>query len=178
MTRNDVRKCNVCGEGAEGQDALQLEPAFMFPDDVAGVMWEGDPAGRAKGTLEACSLDGRRFFLRGLVPLVVLDRPEPYSLGMWAEVDESAYRAVQAEDRRPYPFRGKLANTFPGEPSAYAVECEVEIAQDQARRPDFRLIGPEDHVMVQDQRKGITVERALEYLKCSLERPSEAPACQ
>jgi hypothetical protein len=112
-------RCSECGEL---HDETDIELAFRRPDAYFQTpLWRRWWKSRATSSL--CLLSGKRYFVRGILELPVTERPEPYGLGMWAEVTEdSFYRYVDFHDSdRTQPFVGELSGSIANHiPRVYA----------------------------------------------------------
>jgi hypothetical protein len=96
-----------CGNAAE-----PLEYTFGLPDDVH-ARGEGRED-RAAVDRNFVSLDGKRYFVRCLLPLQV-EGYSPWSIGLWVEVSSIDFARVRLawDDEQAYPelqFSGTLAN--------------------------------------------------------------------
>lgn len=104
-----------------------MDVAFGLPDAIFALSEEQREA-RAKIHTDLCSLDDRRYFIRGVVYVPVQELGTNFGWGVWAEVSEDTfYRHHELYDKdgsNEPPATGILANTPPG----YAdVEQPLEI---------------------------------------------------
>ena len=157
-------RCSCCGEMVSRATS---EFAFTFPDAYAALK----PAQRAAPDTfcerHFCAIGPGRLFVRGLLPLKVVDGGETYCIGAWAELAEHDWRMARqmwdstGNDRVP-PFPGVLANELPRlfEDSTRGLEVLVQLHD--ATRPTFRLVDTH-HPLEDEQRAGITAHRALQF---------------
>lgn len=129
-------KCPCCGKEIEPHE---MDVAFALPDTIF-AMPEDQRAARAKTHSDLCSLDDRRYFIRGVVYVPVPQLGTRFGWGVWAEVSKEVflrYQEIYDEDASAEPpAAGVLANTPPGYSS---VEQPLEILfgpPDQ--RPTFK----------------------------------------
>ncbi len=108
----DLVKCSCCDKMIP---ASQMELSFNLPDEIASLSIE-ERERRCEGTNDHQSLDGNRFFVRGLIPLPIIGKKDNYCLGVWAEISKESYATVLElwdEDCRSNesPIHGKLTNS-------------------------------------------------------------------
>ncbi len=110
-----LRDCSLRGflhRVACGDPAVPLEHSFGMPDDVFAL---GDERSeRAEVRRNFASLDGKRFFVRCLLPVPVEDYGT-WSIGLWVEVSKDNYDRVWSawdtpEDWVRLQFSGSVAN--------------------------------------------------------------------
>ena len=100
----------------------RLEPIDKIP--------EAERAAKVKQNKDLSSIGHDRFFVRALLPLPVLDRDEPYNLGVWAEVTEEAFFRIRdlwdkPEQDKESPFQATLQNPIPHPPETSAYNGPV-----------------------------------------------------
>ena len=136
-----------------------MDVAFALPDAIHALP-EDQRAARACTHSDLCSLDERRFFIRGVVYAPVQQLGTLFGWGVWAEVSREVflrYQALYDQDATGEPLAaGVLANVPPGyEP----IEQPLEILfgpPDQ--RPTFRL-APTDSELYREQAEGLPVRK-------------------
>jgi len=133
-----MMKCPCCGKDIAPHE---MDVAFALPD-VIHALPEDQRAARARIHSDLCSLDDRRFFIRGVVYVPVQQLGTLFGWGVWAEVSEEVfhrYEAIYDQDASGEPAAaGVLANV---PPDYERVEQSLEISfgpPDQ--RPTFRLV--------------------------------------
>ncbi|MBX3221372.1 MAG: DUF2199 domain-containing protein [Labilithrix sp.] len=95
-----------------GDASVPLERSFQAPDDIFAL---GDQVtGRTELRRNFASLDGKRFFVRCLLPVPVEDYGT-WSVGLWIEVSKPDYDHIEEswDDPLSYPnlrFGGMVAN--------------------------------------------------------------------
>lgn len=113
-------------------------------------------------TADQCVVDGRRFYLRGRIPIPVAGMAEPFLWGVWAEVNARYFLrttelwSVAGREAEP-PFPGRLdTNLFPfGNTLQLPVTVQTQVV---GRRPHF-VVTDSDHPLAVEQRLGITMRR-------------------
>lgn len=94
-----------------------MDMAFVLPDPIYALP-EDQRALRAQTHSDLCSLDGRRYFIRGVVYVPVPDLGTEFGWGVWAEVSREVflrYQEIYDEDASGEPpVAGVLANMPPG----------------------------------------------------------------
>lgn len=149
-------KCPCCGKDVEPHE---LDVAFALPD-VIHALPEDQRAARARTSSDLCSLDERRFFIRGVVYAPVQQLGTLFGWGVWAEVSKEVFLRYQdlydQDASSELPAVGLLANLPPG----YArIEQPLEIRfgpPDQ--RPTFRL-APTHSELYREQVEGLPVRK-------------------
>jgi len=152
------RACESCGR-VHGD----LEISHRFPDALATMSrWQWRH--RVQGDGDDLLLDGRRHFLRGLLPVAVDGASTPYRFGVWAErLDPSlGTREIdgreEAERRLQRGARGLLANDLLFLPES-TLGLEVSVRQrDDGERPEFQLDHDTDHPLAKMQRDGLAAD--------------------
>jgi hypothetical protein len=151
-----------------GRVHADLEISHLFPDSLVALSrWQWRH--RVRGDGDDLVLDGRRRFQRGLLPVGVAGRDEPYRFGLWVErldatrgthdIDgEAAERRLQ---RGPI---GLVANDLLFLPqSSLGLEVGVRQRGDD-QRPDFVFDADVDHALAGMQRDGIATEMPRKLL--------------
>ncbi len=106
----------ICAECGHEHPLDELELTFRLPDVVAALQPE-ERETRVQENKDLCVLDGKRFFVRALLPLPVAEREHPYNVGLWVEVSQQAFERVYElwdEDRqaRSQPSTPRSRMTF------------------------------------------------------------------
>lgn len=101
-----------CSDGV----GVPLEPAFKRPDAYAALNEDDQARPGTKASDNFSSIDGKRHFVRCLMPIPVEGR-DPLTIGLWVEVDEETFGVVfdSWDDDVRYPslrFSGSIANSF------------------------------------------------------------------
>ncbi|HEX8099360.1 MAG TPA: DUF2199 domain-containing protein [Actinomycetota bacterium] len=161
--------CAVCGDVHEGPPfdyAAPVPDLWLYaPDDV-----------REDGVLsdDLCwmKLDGDDlYFVRGVVPVRVIDSSRTFNWGVWAVVAPPDFaRVVELwdDDERATepPFPGWLATAPAIYPDSDGLDLMVQLRGGNLR-PTFELVHP-DHPMAAEQRNGMTVARVQEIAELLL----------
>jgi hypothetical protein len=129
-----------------GNAAVPLERNFQMPDDVFAL---GDERkDRAEIQRNFVSLDGKRFFVRCLLP-VPIESYGSWCVGLWVEVSKNDYdRAWGAwDDAEAYPalrFSGIVANDLAAELDLPVVRgSEVQLHAPDLNEP-LQIVSPAD----------------------------------
>ena len=157
-----IKTCAICGKE---HPARNLELVFRRPDAIA-TLTEEEREKRCQENNDICVLDENRFFVRGLLALPVHERDQPYSLGVWAEVDGDSFQRIldlwDAPDQADEPpMEGTLANAIPSVVRALGLHLSVKLS-DPKTRPYF-TVTQKPHQLYSEQSEGISVHRAHEY---------------
>ena len=101
-----------------------------------------------------------------MLPLPVREREDPYRIGIWVEVERTAFDRVHelwddpAQDKEP-PFQAKLANDIPSFPVSCGLPVRLQLTSPKTR-PDV-FVPEGEHPLHREQCLGITAHRASEY---------------
>lgn len=147
-------RCAVCGERHEG---LLTDVGAQLPD----VVWQLDYLeryARCRHNADLCTLDGARYFIRGVLYVPLAYTEGRFGWGFWVEVgkrDHDAYvAAFHGGHARMKPFAGRLANDLRGFPSATG-GLEAAVAPQEESRPLLMLSPRSRHRLAIEQRRGI-----------------------
>ena len=153
--------CSTCGQWHTG---LALDWGFESP-----IYWEQTPeverAERSFLNKDFCEIDHRDFFVRGVIPIPILDSDEQFMWGVWVSLSKPHFdRTISLWDKpeiinEPRYF-GWLSNKIPIYPDTLNLKTSV-FSKDVNHRPYIEL-EPTDHPLSIEQRTGITWKRVEE----------------
>lgn len=157
-------KCGSCDKIHEGLPAI----AFAEPFHYWSVP-EGEREARVKASPDLCVVDGGGFFIRAVLQIPIAGEDESLEWGVWGTLNEENFnRYVETfldEDQ------GKLgamfswfASRLPGYPDTLSIRSTL-LPRDFRRRPLVDFEPDQDHPLVRDKRDGITLERAVEFVR-------------
>ena len=151
--------CDSCGQTHVGSPSL----GYSSPS-----YWEA--SANANGsflTEDVCQIEGRDFFIRGVLEIPIHDAPDPFSWGVWVTQSQANFERY-LETIRDSPERmtfGYLANRLPGYPDTLNLHTDVHWKGD-GQRPWIAL-QKADHPLYRDWAQGISWKRAMElFLPC------------
>lgn len=155
-------KCAFCGED-HPIDSLEL--SYRRPDDAASLA-EDERSERVQENADLCIIDGKRFFVRGVLPLPVEECERPYNLGVWVEVSQPDFERIYALWDEPNQvneprFSAVLANNIDGLPPTVRLAAELELTG-PTTRPGVH-VALADHPLYEEQNAGVSPHRAHEY---------------
>jgi hypothetical protein len=142
-----------------------MELTFRRPDDV--VRLSADERARlVKESDDVCVIEGKRFFIRALLPLPVEAREIPYCIGLWVEVTQATFERVyelwnSEEQVHEPPFAARIANEIPTASGSLELHAEMRLTG-PATRPDV-FLRPSQHQLYIEQARGIDEHRVSEY---------------
>ncbi len=157
-----------CSRCSQEHDLEHMDPSFALPDVVFAL----SPAERKKSARirkDMCALpDKDLYFMRVLLRFHVANRLRPCNWGVWVQVE---YKVIQQmvelwdDDARldMLPATGALANELTGYPGSLGLQGELRFAN-LTDIPYFTLGLDSDHPLAQDQRTGVSAERAVDWL--------------
>lgn len=159
---SESHTCTTCGKRHEG---LPLSFAADFPDMYANMKRDRRDLRCVIGS-DQCIIDQQWFFLRGCLEIPIIGNKEPFLWGLWASVREEVFDQIadswelEGRDRTCGPFKGRLANSLSIYPETLNLKLQITV-QPVGVRPLF-LIQETEHQLGQEQRSGISHDRAME----------------
>ncbi len=134
--------CKHCSESH-----LDLEFGAHRPEPFLAVPGWQRPF-RTKADNDLCRIDGKRFFLRGLVPMQVI-AGNRYDWGLWAEVsraDFENYLRLYSSDSQGIapPFAGTIANELPIFDNVLGLPVSIQLVS-ATKRPELTITDGKHH---------------------------------
>jgi hypothetical protein len=157
--------CSICGK-----EHPVLDPTFRRPEAFERL----DSSIREAHAIaddDLCSIKlpgvAARWFVRGVLPVVVVDRSEDLWWGLWAEVSEEAFKRIvelwsAPEQERESPFSGQLANLIPSYPDTLGLPLTVQLTGTQSR-PTLRFESANRHPFAHQCETGVDSHQAAEW---------------
>jgi len=163
-------KCRTCDEIHHGLPAWQ----FDAPIQVLAIP-NAERGARVALTEDDCVIDGKEFYLKGLLELAVQGSPERFVWGVWLSVSPESYSRFATlfddpERLADEQFFGWLCNELPNYPSTQFLKTMLHI-REYPVRPWVEL-EPTSHPLAIDQRDGIPFERAIALAEILIHRPT------
>jgi len=155
----------ICSKCGEDHSIEEMELTFRRPDDAAKLSPE-DRTRLLQENSDLCVIEGKRFFVRALLPLPVESRDEPYCIGLWVETSQPIFERIydlwdSDEQLNEPPLAVHLANEIPTVANSLGLAAELKLTG-PTTRPDVYL-KPCDNPLYVEQSKGIDVYRVSEY---------------
>lgn len=155
----------ICSKCDEEHPLEEMELTFRRPDDVAKLSTE-ERSRLLQENNDLCVIEGKRFFIRGLLPLPVELREHPYCIGLWVEVPQSSFERIydlwdSDEQLNEPPFDARIANEIPTSNGSLGLKAELRLTGPMTR-PDV-FLKPSAHQLYVEQARGIDAHRAFEY---------------
>jgi hypothetical protein len=153
--------CSRCGKWHPGL-------AYSY-HAAAPIYWRPEMAEDSKSELaeDQCVIQGKDFFIRGLIQIAVVDGPQAFEWGVWVSLSrESFLRAghlweTPGRESEP-PYVGWLATNLTAYgPSTLNLKADVH-TRPVGLRPLIEL-EPTNHPLAVEQQHGITVARVREF---------------
>lgn len=154
--------CNECGKEHDSDD---IELVFLRPDPVATLPTD-IRASQVQESSDLCILNVERFFVRATLPLPVLQRDEPYSVGVWVELMQPDFERIyelwdDPDQSSEPPFAVSLANAIPSFGDTNGLHAQLRLTG-PTTRPQV-VLTLSDHALTVEQTFGISIHRAHEY---------------
>ena len=160
----DSYVCTQCGLPHAG---LPTEWGFRKPDEINALSYLEEYR-RVRINADLATLNGRRFFIRCVLPLPLIGKRDFFAWGAWVEVSRKNHHLYVEhfdDDATGLPgLTGHLANQIPGYRDTLDVEVEVELPP-AGKRPSLWLPSSSTHALAQEQAKGIDMARHHEILE-------------
>ncbi len=148
--------CSVCGKTHEGLPDIGADAPFHYYD-----VPKPERAERLVLTSDTCELDGKHFFIRGVLELPVQGYPEKFGFGVWVSLERKNYFTYldNFDSEAIGPFFGWLCTRidFYSEDTLF-LKTRVHFRGDN-QRPSIEL-EPTEHPLSLDQWQGITLDKA------------------
>jgi len=168
-------KCGTCDKWHSGPclDFGFSKPCSWDGSREKGTRWVNAIPGAARSPsatfLDAdyCSIDGRGFFVRGLIRLPVIGTAEYLCWGVWGSLRRENFEILLRMDKDPRrvelpPMFSWLSSRISDYPDTLNLKMNAHI-QKPGMRPHFRL-EPTDHPLAQEYYYGIAPERVKEIM--------------
>jgi len=176
--RKDRRSVSVASSQRRRASHLPSEQLEFELPDVLFSLSPTERRSRCTLSHDLCTLDEKRIFLLGVLPLPVHGTYFPYCLRLWAEVEPSALQQAQgwyAEGPAPHqPLPGELANRVPLVPTTTGLPVLIYI-KDKREWPIF-FLRESEHPLSAEQQMGIGMRRAVQYARARAARRDWARA--
>ncbi len=142
-----------------------MELTFRRPDDAANLTQE-ERERTVKENSDLCIIAGKRFFIRGVLPLKVEARELEYNVGLWVEVEQAAFQRIydlwdEPEQDSEAPFAARIGNSIPTLPGTIGLSAKLQLTGPTSRPKVF--VAPSSHPLYTEQTEGISAHRAHEY---------------
>ena len=154
--------CSKCGKDHSPEE---MELTFQRPDDAAKLSSE-ERKKRLQENSDLCIIEGKRFFVRAVLPLPVDSRESPYNIGLWVEVSQVSFERIHklwdSEEQAEEPsFAATIANEIPISAGSIGQEAQLHLTG-PSTRPDV-FLKPSNHPLYAEQTKGVDLHRISEY---------------
>ena len=161
--------CPCCGQAHAGLPDLVCSKPDAWPrsDEKApnsAILSHPDDV----LTEDFCILDGQHHFVRAVLYLPIVGTTgKRFGFGVWSTLSKANFeRYVETFDSDAQgdlgPWSGWFSNGLKGYPDSLNIRCQV-LPQDGGQRPQIEIAEAE-HLLAQEQRRGITFDRVLDLL--------------
>ncbi|MFN8439226.1 MAG: DUF2199 domain-containing protein [Caldilineaceae bacterium] len=161
---NQSYKCGICGKIHGG---LPMDMAYKNPANYFKIP-PNERAKRIKITDDVCVIDNNEFYIRGVLPIPVIDSDKDFRWGTWARVEEGDFKTYlkywdgNIPENFP-PLIGYLSGGLKDYPESDMISVEIYL-QSGNQRPFFKVLSSESSLGV-DQEKGITMEKVHSFVE-------------
>jgi hypothetical protein len=168
-------QCSTCDEWHLGPclDFGMPEPHYWDKSWSCGTRWSDPILGEAKQPSptfldeDYCSIDGKSFFVRGLIHLPILGAAESFRWGVWGSLSrENFERLLRLEESPEQVDLPPMFSWLSSRISEYADTLSLKMyahIQEPGVRPHFRLERC-DHPLSVEYHHGISPERVREIM--------------
>lgn len=155
----------ICLKCGKEHSLEEMELTFRRPDDAAKLSAD-DRARLVRESDDLCIIEGKRFFIRALLPLPVESRELPYCIGVWVEVNKTTFERVynlwDSDEQLDEPlFDAQIANEISTASGSLGLHAKLRLTG-PTTRPDV-FLQPSQHQLYIEQTRGINEHRASEY---------------
>jgi len=155
-----VFRCPQCAKLHRGLPVIAFDAPAYYHD-----LTEAERAS-AVLTDDTCVVDGHHF-VRAVLEIPIVDQAECLEWGVWGSLSRANFERYEAsfhDDNQSTlgPVFSWFASQLPGYPDASALRCNL-VPQDEGARPLIEFHA-DDHPLVLDQRNGVSLERAIEFV--------------
>jgi hypothetical protein len=158
--------CPCCGQKHGGLfDLACATPAAWPGDEEPRPNWEVLSSSNIL-TEDFCILNGEHFFVRALLRLPILGKPDvSFGFGIWTTLSRANFDLYvdtfdNGEQGSLGPWFGWFSNHLHGYPETFNLKCYVHPRSD-LQRPLVEL-EPTQHPLAIEQQAGITFDRVLD----------------
>ena len=161
---NGTFKCATCGKFHVG---LPMDMAYKNPGRYFEIPAK-ERNTRIYFSTDICVIDDSEFYIRGVLPIPVVNSDDEFRWGLWAKVDKddfdtySKYWDGNLPDNLP-ALHGSLSGSMKDYPDSNMTSVEIHL-QSGDQRPVFKVISDENSLGI-DQRKGITMEKVHSFVE-------------
>jgi len=153
-----------CGE-EHPPDVTEL--VFLRPDAAASLS-EDERKAMVQENADLFIINGKRFFIRAVLPLPVAERVTPYHIGLWVEVNQKDFERVYELWESPLqhlepPVAATLANDIPLVPTTLGLAADLRLTGSSSR-PEV-IVQPCTHPLYVEQNDGIDAHRLSDYTR-------------
>lgn len=152
--------CSTCGRYHEEE---LRDVRTGLPEEIFGLS-EAERERRAQVGSDFAELDGKRFYVRGLLSIPILDEDADFGWGIWVRVEEHVDAELREhwtdEDVVGRTYDGELAVELPAYGSTLGLAGTLRLRSVDLL-PAFEL-AESGHRLGLEQRHGISLERARE----------------
>jgi hypothetical protein len=157
-------KCGICGKTHGG---LPMDMAYKNPADYFKIP-PNERGERIKNNDDVCVIDDSEFYIRGVLPIPVIDFDNDFQWGTWARVEESDFKTYLKYWDGNIPENlpaliGYLSGGLKDYPESDMISVEIYL-QSGNQRPIFKVLSSENPLGI-DQQKGITMEKVHSFVE-------------
>lgn len=118
-------------------------------------------------TDDQCVVDEKYFFIRGHIPIPIIGTNETFLWSVWCSLSERSFlhsceRWDEPDRASDPPYFGWLMTILPGYPDTLHLQCNVQ-SREVGVVPCVTVFEPDDHLLVLEQRNGITMDRVRQF---------------
>ncbi len=134
--------------------------------------WEDEFAGKDQDHYflneDICFIDGKDFFVRGVIEIPVIDGDQTFGYGVWVSLSKENFKKYvevfgTKKELKEKPYFGWLSNQLSWYPDTLGIKTHVHL-QGNKLRPKIELDHDNAHPLCQEQHNGITMERVHEII--------------
>ena len=164
--------CQKCGKEHADTDR---QIGFDKPDAYFEVP-DSERESRVFVNSDACDIDRKRFFARGVLQIPVHDH-EHFGWGIWVEMNPKDFICYlelwqDSDQANQPPFHGQISTAIPAySETTVGIPVDIQLTG-PTTRPIFFIERDVDHPLAQEQRSGVFVERLSDFFASIRRQPS------
>ncbi|MBC8049341.1 MAG: DUF2199 domain-containing protein [Chitinophagales bacterium] len=162
MKEKLVWRCSICEKIHEGLPAI----TFDAPGHYQSIPTD-ERHRRAKLDKDTCIIDDKAFYVRSVLIVPIVDHDETLEWGVWSSLSQANFERYNStfsnlDQGKLGPMFSWFGSGLPLYEDTTGLRCNV-IPQNNNKRPFIEFDPEQNHQLVIDQIKGISLERAIEF---------------
>ena len=144
-----------------------MDISYKNPADYFKIP-PNERAKRVQITEDVCVIDNNEFYIRGVLPLPIIDSNDDFRWGVWARIEKQDFMIYlkywdgNIPEKLP-ALSGHLSGEIKDYPESDMLPVEIYL-QSKNQRPIFKVLSAKTPLGI-DQEKGITLEKVHSFVE-------------